>query len=146
MAHQSASRRVVGLGVAGLAALTAFPVLVWSAPAAADLRVCNETQSRVGVAVGYRDGEEMTTEGWWNLPASACVNLINGALASRQYYIYAIDYDLGGDWHGTSFMCTSSTMFTIRGSEDCVARGFDRTGFFEVDVGDDSSHTIQLNP
>ncbi len=130
----------------GAALLAAFPVLVWSAPARADLRVCNQTESRVGVAIGYRDGEDWTTEGWFNLPPAACTAVIMGELASRYYYLYAVDYDLGGDWSGSSYMCTRSTMFTIRGINDCVARGYDRTGFFEVDVGDDPNHTVQLNP
>ena len=34
--------------------------------------------------------------------------------------------------------------FTIRGIEDCVARGFERTGFFEIDTGEQSSWTVQL--
>ncbi len=34
--------------------------------------------------------------------------------------------------------------FTIRGTEDCLARGFDRTGFFEVDTGEQRAWTVQL--
>ena len=33
---------------------------------------------------------------------------------------------------------------TIRGTDDCLARGYDRTGFFEVDTGDQPSWTVQL--
>jgi uncharacterized membrane protein len=35
-------------------------------------------------------------------------------------------------------------MFTIRGIEDCIARGYERTGFFEVDTGEQRSWTVQL--
>ena len=41
-------------------------------------------------------------------------------------------------------MCTRDKEFTIRGTEDCLARGFDRTGFFEVDTGEQPSWTVQL--
>ena len=41
-------------------------------------------------------------------------------------------------------MCTRDKEFTIRGTEDCLARGFDRTGFFEVDTGEQRSWTVQL--
>src|SRR6202011_2600318 len=34
--------------------------------------------------------------------------------------------------------------FTIRGIEDCLARGFDRAGFFEVDTGEQRAWTVQL--
>jgi uncharacterized membrane protein len=32
-------------------------------------------------------------------------------------------------------LCTQDRQFTIRASADCRARGFDRAGFFKVDVG-----------
>ena len=41
-------------------------------------------------------------------------------------------------------MCTREKEFTIRGTEDCLARGYDRTGFFEVDTGEQRSWTVQL--
>jgi uncharacterized membrane protein len=43
------------------------------------------------------------------------------------------------------FMCTSDREFKIAGRQDCFARGYNRTGFFEVDTGKDSkSWTVQL--
>jgi hypothetical protein len=41
-------------------------------------------------------------------------------------------------------MCTRDKEFTIRGIADCLARGFDRTGFFEVDTGEQRAWTVQL--
>jgi hypothetical protein len=41
-------------------------------------------------------------------------------------------------------MCTRPKEFTIQGSENCLARGFDRTGFFEVDTGEQRAWTVQL--
>ena len=55
------------------------------------------------------------------------------------------DYgDHGGEWAGQAFMCTREKEFTIKGTADCLARGFDRTGFFEVDTGEPPSWTVQL--
>ena len=45
---------------------------------------------------------------------------------------------------GQAFMCTREKEFTIKGTADCLARGFDRTGFFEVDTGEQPSWTVQL--
>jgi len=114
------------------------------APAVADFRLCNNTGSRVGIAVGYKDQEGWTTEGWWNLSARTCETLMRGSLVARYYYIYAIDYDRGGEWSGRAFMCTREKEFTIRGTQDCLARGYDRTGFFEVDTTEQRSWTVQL--
>ncbi len=127
--------------------LVAVTALAWSfaaAPAAADFRLCNQTNSRIGVALGYKDNDGWATEGWWNLPAKNCDTLLRGSLAARFYYIYAVDYDHGGEWSGQAFMCTREKEFTIRGTADCLARGYDRTGFFEVDTGEQQTWTVQL--
>ena len=113
-------------------------------PAAADFRLCNNTSSRVGVAVGYKDADGWATEGWWNLAARTCDTLLRGGLVARFYYVYAVDYDRGGEWSGRAYMCTRDKEFTIRGIEDCLARGFERAGFFEVDTGEQRSWTVQL--
>jgi uncharacterized membrane protein len=121
-------------------------LVVWSSatPAAADFRLCNNTGSRVGVAIGYKDSEGWTTEGWWNLAARSCETLVKGQLVARFYYVHAVDYDRGGEWSGKAFMCTRDKEFTIKGIEDCLARGYDRTGFFEVDTTQQRSWTVQL--
>ncbi len=119
--------------------LLASPAVAW-----ADFRLCNNTGGRVGIALGYKDADGWTTEGWWNLGARSCDTLLRGTLVARFYYIYAIDYDRGGEWSGKAFMCTRDKEFTIRGIQDCLARGYDRTGFFEVDTGEQKSWTVQL--
>ncbi len=125
-------------------ALLLAAVLVAPAAAHADFRVCNQTGSRVGIAVGYKEGESWVTEGWWNIPANNCETLIRGTLGSRFYYVYAIDYDQGGEWSGKAFMCTRDREFTIKGTGDCLARGYNRTGFFEVDTVEQKNWTVQL--
>jgi uncharacterized membrane protein len=125
--------------------MLAFAALcLWTIPAAADFRLCNNTSSRVGIALGYKDADGWTTEGWWNVSSRACETLLRGTLVARFYYIYALDYDRGGEWSGQAFMCSRDKEFTIKGTENCLARGFDRTGFFEVDTGEQRAWTVQL--
>src|SRR5689334_3130040 len=127
-----------------LAALLLALLCLGSSPAKADFRLCNNTSSRVGIALGYKDAEGWTTEGWWNVSSRACETLLRGTLVARYYYIYALDYDRGGEWSGQAFMCSRDKEFTIRGADNCLARGFDRTGFFEVDTADQRAWTVQL--
>jgi uncharacterized membrane protein len=132
---------------ASAAATSLFAMLLLAASvgsAAADFRLCNNTGSRVGVAVGYKDADGWTTEGWWNLPSRSCETVLKGNLVARYYYVYAIDYDRGGEWMGQAYMCTRDKEFTIRGIGDCLARGYDRSGFFEVDTGEQRAWTVQL--
>ena len=136
-----APRRHRGLGLAAILLGGAF---LAASPARADLRLCNQTSSRVGIALGYRDALGWVTEGWWNLNGRGCETLLNGQLGGRFYYVYAIDYDRGGEWSGRSFMCTREREFMIRGTEDCTARGFERSAVCEVDTGQQKIWTIQL--
>ena len=133
----SAAQLLPAVTVLGLA-------LLGASPARADLRLCNQTASKVGISLGYRDPQGWVTEGWWELKPKGCETLLSGSLAARFYYVFAVDYTRGGEWGGRSLMCTRDAEFTIRGIEDCLARGFDRNGFFEVDTGEQKNWTIQL--
>ena len=115
-----------------------------ASPALADLKLCNTTASRVGVAIGYKDAEGWATEGWWNIASHTCETLLKGVLIGRFYYIHAVDYDRGGEWAGTLYMCTDDKSFTVRDTKDCVKRGYKRTGFFEVDTGEERDWTVRL--
>ncbi len=128
--------------LAGAAALTLLAGA--AAPASANLKLCNATGSRVGIAIGYRDDNGWATEGWWNVSSQTCETLLKGAVPSRYIYVHAVDYDRGGAWVGKNFMCTHDKTFAIRGAESCRERGYKRTGFFEVDTGDAKEWTIRL--
>ena len=138
------TRRSIARIIARAAVPAVLLLAVTAHPALADFRLCNNTGGRVGVALGYKDADGWTTEGWWNISARSCETLLRGALVARYYYIYAVDYDRGGEWSGHAYMCSREKEFTIRGTENCLARGYDRTGFFEVDTSEQRSWTVQL--
>lgn len=137
--HRWMRRRLPLVGFAAMLGLGAT-----AAPALADFRVCNATQSLVGVAIGYRAQAGWVTEGWWHIEASSCKTLIEGALASRYYYLYAEDAQRGGRWEGEINMCVAEREFKISGPGDCFARGFQRAGFQEYDTREQSSWMVQL--
>ncbi|MCA3562031.1 MAG: DUF1036 domain-containing protein [Aestuariivirga sp.] len=116
-----------------------------AAPARADLKVCNNTESTVNVAMGYKDKNGWATEGWWTIVPNKCMPLLKGDLISRYYYVFAIDRDKGGSWGGKSVMCTNTKVFTIRGIKDCESQGYTKTGFFEVDTGEEKDWTVSLS-
>jgi len=124
-------------------ALTLFGAM--AVPAKADLKMCNNTASRVGVAIGYKDKDGWASEGWWTIDAQKCMTLLKGALIARYYYVYAIDYEKGGSWGGNAMMCMRDKVFTIRGIDDCTGRGYQRIGFFEVDTAEESDWTVSLS-
>jgi uncharacterized membrane protein len=126
----------------GFAVLAIWFVLM--VPAKADLRLCNNSTQRVSVALSYTDGTQWITEGWWNLKPSACETLLRGALSTQFYYVYGMD-ERGGEWKGKAYMCTRDREFRIIGRHNCLVRGYDRTGFFEIDTGNQAKNwTVQL--
>jgi uncharacterized membrane protein len=128
----------MGLLIAA-AALTTF-----STPAMAELRVCNQSTNQVSIALGYRAEKGWQSEGWWVAPPQKCAVVYQGDLHSRFFYLYVADDIGGGAWDGTNFMCTRDEAFTIFGVGDCLARGYERTGFFEVDTKGLADWTLRL--
>ncbi|MGH6854482.1 MAG: DUF1036 domain-containing protein [Aestuariivirga sp.] len=130
--------------LAFLAGVLAF-LCAMALPARADLKMCNNTTSRVGVAIGYKDKDGWASEGWWTIDAQKCMTLLKGALIARYYYVYAIDYEKGGSWGGRAMMCIRDKVFTIRGIDDCTGRGYQKIGFFEVDTAEETDWTVSLS-
>lgn len=129
-----------------LMGLGAFMLMVSvGTPARADLKLCNNTASKVGVAIAYKDKEGWASEGWWPVEPQKCLPLLKGALIARYYYIYAVDKEKGGSWGGKSQICIKDKIFTIRGIETCTERGFQKQGFFEVDTGEEADWTVSLS-
>lgn len=110
----------------------------------ADFRICNDTKSLVGTALGYKEDEKWLSEGWFQVQPETCSSLIEGDLDSRYYYIYAEDADKGGQWRGDVFLCTKEREFKIEGIEDCFKRGLIKTGFFEIDTGNRANWMVRL--
>jgi|GEM_PF-1056514 len=126
----------------GILAFALLPFLVSNAEA--DFRVCNATQRKVGVALGYRVRAGWISEGWWQVEPSSCRTLIDGDLSSRFYYIYAEDADGTERWNGTVNMCVSENEFKIEGVRNCFPRGYQKFGFREIDTQNQTGWMVQL--
>lgn len=130
------------LSIAGGVIVTGL--LMATAPARADLRVCNQSSNQVSIALGYRANKGWQTEGWWVAPTQKCALVYQGDLHSRFFYLYVADDIGGGAWDGTNFMCTRDESFSIFGVGDCLARGYERSGFLEIDTQNRADWTLKL--
>lgn len=135
------SRPMHAVAAAGVFAAV---VTCLSGSASAELKLCNSTSSRIGVAIGYKDKDGWASEGWWNVDSQSCALLIQDKLRARFYYVYAFDYDKGGEWGGVIPMCTNDVEFTIKGIDNCDGRGFKKSNFFEVDTQEQTDWTVKL--
>lgn len=112
-------------------------------PADAALSVCNKTTHQTLVAIGYFDGVNWDSAGWWKIPASGCAKLIPEPLVGRYYYLYA-EHEIGGAWDGDRSFCVAHMRFTIVGRTDCLAQGYEARRFFQVDTGKATDWTENL--
>lgn len=122
----------------------ALPFLA-AAPAEAKFRVCNKTDHAVAIAVGHMRGRAWTSEGWWNVKAGGCADILRGALNARYYYLRGVHLGVDGAWDGNRFFCVAPDNFTIKGRGNCAKRGYGEAGFFEIDTGEYSTWVQNLS-
>jgi uncharacterized membrane protein len=114
-------------------------------PASAAFSVCNKTTHAASVALGYYDGKEWSSTGWWTVGAGTCTRLVSEPLIARYYYVYAQHHDVGGAWAGDRSFCTQEEHFVIQGRNDCLRKGYQVKKFFQVDTGQAADWTENLS-
>lgn len=125
-------------------ALLSVGVGVLTAPAHAALSVCNKTTHPASVALGFYDGTNWSSTGWWTVPAGDCTRVVDAPLIARYYYLYAVHQDIGGAWEGDRSFCIGMGRFNVQGRGDCAVRGLQVKKFFQVDTGDSLDWTENL--
>jgi uncharacterized membrane protein len=133
-----------------------FLSLVSLAPSAwAGFRVCNQSDEKVSVAIGYNNRDfGWVSEGWWDITPGECVTLLRGDLNQRYYYIYAESENR--QWSGEKFenggyFCISSSRFTLRNADfedgdtiDCESGGQKTKHFRKIDTKSYTDYTDNL--
>ncbi|MEM6579347.1 MAG: DUF1036 domain-containing protein [Pseudomonadota bacterium] len=106
-----------------------------AAPALAGLEVCNSTDEEQSVAIGHLVDGTWTSEGWWNIAAQDCADVLSEPLQNRYYY-YRAEIP-GGVFEGEGYtFCIIDDVFTIPGQDDCEARGYQSAAFSVIDTGE----------
>lgn len=136
--------------------LAGFGATFYPNLAQAEFKVCNQTLNLYNVAIGIEkpnlaighDNKPIFyTEGWWTVPANACVSLVKEDLISRYVYLYATNIYGDDSLSGGRKLCIGSKKFLIAHPPPealwkCWERGYQKVGFKEVDTGSASSWTI----
>jgi uncharacterized membrane protein len=138
------------------AALAAVVSLAATSAVRADFRVCNKSNERATVSIGYNSSEYgWTSEGWWRIPIGECMNIINGELKNKYYYVYATGHK-GGTWSGRKdqeggAFCIAKEKYTLHNREyrsgdvlNCEKSRFQTKKFRIVDTGESSNFTYNL--
>lgn len=103
--------------------------------AEAGLTICNKFSRRVSIALGYWDGKDQVTEGWWPTDPGACVVVVGGSLLQEYYYIHADDFaPTPTRWGDRYWFCVNNERFKIFGNQNCLARGYRSAKFFRIET------------
>ena len=103
--------------------------------ALASLEICNATETEQSVAIGHMVDGTWTSEGWWNIGAGECADVLTAPLDNRYYY-YRSEIP-GGVFEGEGYeFCITDDVFTIQGQDRCEARGYNSAAFSAIDTGE----------
>ena len=143
-------RRLISLTIAALG------LMFTTAASHAEFRVCNKSNERLSVSVGYNHSEYgWTSEGWWRVGLGDCTTIIKGDLGNRYYYVYATGHK-GGTWSGPKsqdggFFCITKEKYTFHNREyqkgdtiNCERRNLQTKKFSVVDTEDSKDFTYNL--
>ena len=120
----------------------------WAAPAAAGLSICNKSEQTAYVAVGWSDGGDWKSQGWFKVERESCVEPISGNLTNRHYYAYAKAEGNALFWSGehdsdNSPFCVADRVFFYRNANqtNCSYKLF-----HHIDTGGNQSAIWKLGP
>ncbi len=117
-----------------------------SSPAQAAMSFCNRTNVALEASLGYRSktqkkADDWVSEGWWRIEPGQCARVYSQPLTSRFYFYFAHAMEQTNKetpptvWGGKYTFCTDTKAFRIEGADNCITRGYQTTGFQELDLG-----------
>ncbi|MEM6693181.1 MAG: DUF1036 domain-containing protein [Pseudomonadota bacterium] len=115
-------------------ALVVLAFLGGTSAAEAALRICNNHENQRTVAIGYREGPEWISKGWWNIDPGDCTVVLGGALNGRYYHYFENRPGFSGD-PASRDLCVILKKFEVNGQDNCVASEHTMVRFKRIDVG-----------
>ena len=101
-------------------------LLSLTAPARADLQLCNKTSYVLDLALGLEQGGAAATRGWFRVEPGACKTVLQGALEAEKTYVHARALPAYGasplPQAGHADFCVADTSFIIAAAKACTAR------------------------
>jgi uncharacterized membrane protein len=105
--------------------LFAFCTVASSAPAYADLKLCNRMSYVVEAAIGIDDKAATATRGWFRLDPAACRVVVQGTLTADRILLNAHALGVYGSspipQNGTDTLCIAQKDFVIAAARQCRA-------------------------
>lgn len=118
----------------------AVAALACATPAAADLKLCNQTSYILYSAVGQATKTELDVHGWMRIVPGDCATVVDGKLNKPAYFLYARTSQAHSGpvraWGGTVQICARDTNFSTKTKlpiKNCPGADFYRMPFAVID-------------
>jgi len=112
------------------ALLAIVVALCATAPARADLQLCNKTSYVLDLALALEQGGAAATRGWFRVEPGACKTVLQGALEAEKVYVHARALPAYGasplPQTGHADFCVADTNFIIAAAKACNSRSGQR--------------------
>ena len=83
------------------------------------LKVCNNFQGELRVALGTDDPDDFHTAGWWSIAPGTCQVLVDHSVANSHVYIEATSADNSIELKGRTKVCLPEYNFELIGFPIC---------------------------
>ncbi len=108
----------------GSAWLGGLLILLASAPARAELTLCNRTSYQVDAAIGLEKRANVSTRGWFRIDPGQCRQVLDGALDADLVYVHARTPPVYGSapmpQTGQAELCIRNNDFAIDNARGCA--------------------------
>ena len=121
----------------------------WTAPARADLQICNRMSYVVEAALGVEDKGATATRGWFRVDPGQCRTVLQGAIEAERLLIHAEALPIYGapplPRSGHADLCVARDDFVIAAASVCTRPGQRLARFTEVKPSQsDSAQVVSL--
>lgn len=122
---------------------------------AVGLTVCNRSSDEIWTAIGRRSHDNWESRGWWTLPVSECLQVVQEPLDGLDMHLFARQKHMSEDGTGETDkslrnvsanpeqFCITEARFSALGREDCSSKGYIAADFRPV-LSEGGGTTVNL--
>jgi uncharacterized membrane protein len=114
--------------------------------APAGYTVCNDAREALLVALGQMELGKPVSRGWWTVQPGACAKTVTTPLKSDAVWLLAQKKNGTPLVSGAKKFCTTTTIFDIRGAENCANRGLTEKGFAMTPTKGVTGTVVHIGP
>jgi uncharacterized membrane protein len=114
--------------------------------APAGYTVCNDARDVLLVALGQVEAGRPVSRGWWTVQPGACARTVTTPLKSDAIWLLAQKKTGGAVVSGDRKFCTTTTVFDVRGADNCAGRGLVEKGFAMTPTRGVTGAVVHIGP